>query len=54
MDPVEDARRQSTRSAPARRRWWIAAIVGATLVIVGYALFAMLGAFAAGGGALRR
>ncbi|HEY8622590.1 MAG TPA: hypothetical protein VIM74_01880, partial [Casimicrobiaceae bacterium] len=28
--------------------WWIAAIVGATLVIVGYMLFALAGAIAAG------
>jgi hypothetical protein len=46
---LEDTRRQleSLRRRPSEG-WWIAAIVGATLVIVGYALFAMLGAIAAG------
>jgi hypothetical protein len=50
---VEDARRQveALRRRPAEG-WWVAAIVGATLVIVGYALFAMLGAIAAGVAAL--
>jgi hypothetical protein len=50
---LEDARRQveALRRRPAEG-WWIAAIVGATLVIVGYALFAMLGAIAAGVAAL--
>ena len=50
---VEDARRQleSLRRRPSEG-WWIAAIVGASLVIVGYALFAMLGAIAAGVAAL--
>ena len=46
---LEDARRQleSVRRRPSEG-WWIAAIVGASLVIVGYELFAMLGAIAAG------
>jgi hypothetical protein len=46
---LEDARRQleSLRRRPSEG-WWIAAIVGAGLVIVGYALFAMPGAIAAG------
>ena len=50
---LEDARRQveALRRRPSEG-WWIAAIVGATLVIVGYALFAMLGAIAAGVAAL--
>ena len=50
---LEDARRQleSLRRRPSEG-WWIAAIVGASLVIVGYALFAMLGAIAAGVAAL--
>jgi hypothetical protein len=50
---LEDARRQldSFRRRPSEG-WWIAAIVGATLVIVGYELFAMLGAIAAGVAAL--
>ena len=46
---LEDARRQleSLRRRPSEG-WWIAAIVGASLVIVGYVLFAVLGAIAAG------
>jgi hypothetical protein len=50
---VEDARRQleSLRRRPSEG-WWIAAIVGASLVIVGYELFATLGAIAAGVAAL--
>ena len=50
---LEDARRQfeSLKHRPSEG-WWIAAIVGAGLVIVGYALFAMLGAIAAGVAAL--
>jgi hypothetical protein len=50
---LEDARRQleSLRRRPSEG-WWIAAIVGAGLVIVGYALFALLGAIAAGVAAL--
>jgi len=50
---VEDARRQleSLRRRPSEG-WWIAAIVGASLVIVGYELFASLGAFAGGAAAL--
>ena len=50
---LEDARRhlESLRRRPSEG-WWIAAIVGAGLVIVGYALFAMLGAIAAGVAAL--
>jgi hypothetical protein len=50
---LEDARRQveSLRRRPAEG-WWIAAIAGATLVIVGYVLFALLGAIAAGVAAL--
>ncbi len=50
---LEDARRQleSLRRRPSGG-WWIAAIVGASLVIVGYELFAMLGAIAAGVAAL--
>ena len=50
---LEDARRQleSLKRRPSEG-WWIAAIVGAGLVIVGYALFAMLGAIAAGVAAL--
>jgi hypothetical protein len=50
---LEDARRQleSFRRRPSEG-WWIAAIAGATLVIVGYELFAMLGAIAAGVAAL--
>jgi hypothetical protein len=50
---LEDARRhlESLRRRPSEG-WWIAAIVGATLVIVGYELFAMLGAIAAGVAAL--
>ena len=50
---VEDARRQleSLRRRPSEG-WWIAAIVGASLVIVGYGLFAMLGAIAGGVAAL--
>ena len=50
---LEDARRhlESLRRRPSEG-WWIAAIVGASLVIVGYALFAMLGAIAAGVAAL--
>jgi hypothetical protein len=50
---LEDTRRQleSLRRRPAEG-WWIAAIVGASLVIVGYELFAMLGAIAAGVAAL--
>ena len=50
---LEDARRQleSFRRRPSEG-WWIAAIVGATLVIIGYELFAMLGAIAAGVAAL--
>jgi hypothetical protein len=50
---LEDARLQleSLRRRPSEG-WWIAAIVGASLVIVGYALFAILGALAAGVAAL--
>lgn len=50
---LDDARRhlESLRRRPSEG-WWIAAIVGAGLVIVGYALFAMLGAIAAGVAAL--
>jgi len=50
---LEDARRdlESLRRRPSEG-WWIAAIAGAGLVIVGYALFAMLGAIAAGVAAL--
>ena len=50
---LEDARRQleSVTRRPSEG-WWIAAIVGASLVIVGYELFAMLGAIAAGVAAL--
>ena len=50
---LEDARRhlESLRRRPSEG-WWIAAIVGAGLVIVGYELFAMLGAIAAGVAAL--
>jgi hypothetical protein len=50
---LEDARLQleSLRHRPSEG-WWIAAIVGASLVIVGYVLFAMLGAIAAGVAAL--
>jgi len=50
---VEDARRQleTLRRRPSEG-WWIAAIVGASMVIVGYELFATLGAIAAGVAAL--
>jgi hypothetical protein len=50
---LEDARRhlESIRRRPSEG-WWIAAIVGATLVIVGYWLFAAAGAIAAGVAAL--
>ena len=50
---LDDARRQleSLRRRPSEG-WWIAAIVGASLVIVGYGLFAMLGAIAGGVAAL--
>ena len=50
---LEDARRQleSLRRRPSEG-WWIAAIVGASLVIVGYELFASLGAIAGGAAAL--
>jgi hypothetical protein len=50
---LEDARLQleSLRRRPSEG-WWIAAIVGASLVIVGYVLFAMLGAIAGGVAAL--
>jgi hypothetical protein len=50
---LEDARRhlESIRRRPSEG-WWIAAIVGATLVIVGYWLFAVAGAIAAGVAAL--
>jgi hypothetical protein len=50
---LEDSRRQleSFRRRPSEG-WWIAAMVGASLVIVGYELFAMLGAIAAGVAAL--
>ena len=50
---LEDARRHldSLRRRPSEG-WWIAAIVGASLVIVGYELFAILGAIAAGVAAL--
>ena len=50
---VEDARRQleSLRRRPSEG-WWIAAIVGASLVIVGYELFASLGAIAGAAAAL--
>jgi hypothetical protein len=50
---VEDARRQleSLRRRPSEG-WWIAAIVGASLVIVGYELFATLGAITGGVAAL--
>lgn len=42
---------ESIRRRPSEG-WWIAAIVGATLVIVGYWLFAVAGAIAAGVAAL--
>jgi hypothetical protein len=50
---LEDARRhlESLRRRPSEG-WWIAAIVGASLVIVGYMLFAMAGAIAGGVAAL--
>lgn len=50
---LEDARRQlaALEHRPAEG-WWIAAIVGAILVIVGYELFATLGAIAGGFAAL--
>jgi hypothetical protein len=50
---LEDARRQleSLKRRPSEG-WWIAAIVGASLVIVGYELFASLGAIAGGAAAL--
>jgi hypothetical protein len=50
---LEDVRRQleSLRRRPSEG-WWIAAIVGASLVIVGYELFATLGAIAGGAAAL--
>jgi len=50
---LQDARRhlESLRRRPSEG-WWIAAIVGATLVIVGYWLFALAGAIAAGVAAL--
>jgi hypothetical protein len=50
---LEDARRQlaSLGRRPAEG-WWIAAIVGATLVIAGYELFAAFGAIAGGVAAL--
>jgi hypothetical protein len=50
---LEDARLQleSLKRRPSEG-WWIAAIVGAGLVIVGYVLFAMLGAIAGGVAAL--
>jgi hypothetical protein len=50
---LEDARGhlESIRRRPSEG-WWIAAIVGATLVIVGYWLFAVAGAIAAGVAAL--
>ena len=50
---LEEARRdlESIRRRPAEG-WWIAAIVGAALVIVGYELFAVLGAIAGGVAAL--
>jgi len=49
----EEARRHldSIRHRPSEG-WWIAAIVGATLVIVGYVLFALAGAIAGGVAAL--
>lgn len=50
---LEEARRdfESIRRRPAEG-WWIAAIVGAGLVIVGYELFAVLGAISGGIAAL--
>ena len=50
---LEEARRdlESIRRRPAEG-WWIAAIVGAVLVIVGYELFAVLGAISGGIAAL--
>jgi hypothetical protein len=50
---LEDVRQQleSLKHRPSEG-WWIAAIVGATLVIVGYMLFAVAGAIAAGVAAL--
>jgi hypothetical protein len=50
---LQDARRhlESIRRRPSEG-WWIAAVVGATLVIVGYWLFALAGAIAAGVAAL--
>jgi hypothetical protein len=50
---LDDARRhlEVIRRRPAEG-WWIAAIVGATLVIVGYWLFALAGAIAGGVAAL--
>lgn len=50
---LEDARRQ--RELLGRRPsegWWIAAIIGSSLVIVGYVLFALAGAIAGGVAAL--
>lgn len=50
---LQDARRhlELLRRRPSEG-WWIAAIVGATLVIVGYWLFALAGAIAGGVAAL--
>jgi hypothetical protein len=50
---LEEARLQleSLKRRPSEG-WWIAAIVGASLVIVGHVLFAMLGAIAGGVAAL--
>jgi hypothetical protein len=50
---LDDARRDldAIRRRPSEG-WWIAAIVGATLVIVGYWLFALAGAIAGGVAAL--
>jgi hypothetical protein len=50
---LAEARRylESIRRRPSEG-WWIAAIVGATLVIIGYWLFALAGAIAAGVAAL--
>ncbi len=50
---LDDARRhlEAIRRRPSEG-WWIAAIVGATLMIVGYWLFALAGAIAGGVAAL--
>jgi hypothetical protein len=50
---LEDARRdhEALRRRPSEG-WWIASIAGASMVIVGYGLFALAGAIAAGVAAL--